>query len=373
MVFCGHLLGTQPVRPLIGKGLFFCVYGHQAVIAFFLLSGMVNRLSLERRFITWDKLLISRMGRLLPIYFIVVGVSFVIDRLSTGTWPWSALVGHVGFVSSLQGELFSPFESNGPLWSMSFEFWFYIFLALCLAGGKLSRACWVVAALGGIVVSCLGSNWPCIAWVAKLLGYSTVWLLGYYARDVAVRGKFSVALVGLLVGTVPAMSNLGLQGEMPIWFVAFGCMLWPLFINLSGCTSFRQGRIHIVFELLALAAVLSVIATLLMSDQPPRRTIPLVVCPLVTSAGAGFASRCIDRICRRHDLLINNLGRASYAVYLVHMPFIYLGLRAGLPPMKLLLLVCFGTALVSWFLEWKLQPKFNLFFAAFERRSRPSC
>jgi len=138
-------------------------FGHQAVIVFFILSGYFIGASVcdavsARRW-SWRVYLINRLTRLQLVLLpaLVLGAvcdqvgmrlpqaaSFYYGELYKYYLPSVALRSTVpvffGNLFFLQNVISPVFGSNGPLWSLSFEFWYYIlFPALLLAAASWAR------------------------------------------------------------------------------------------------------------------------------------------------------------------------------------------------------------------------------------------
>lgn len=134
-------------------------YGHQAVMVFFVLSGYFIGTSVMDSVgglrWSWRTYLVSRLTRLQLVLFPALVLGAVWDRIGmrlpqAAPLYYDALykfyVPSVALRSTVPvffGNLFflqsivSPvFGSNGPLWSLSYEFWYYIvFPLLALAAG----------------------------------------------------------------------------------------------------------------------------------------------------------------------------------------------------------------------------------------------
>lgn len=158
----GHLWGLliEDYRPtgslLVRTGYFLAGFAHSAVILFFVLSGywiarsVAGRVERDWR---WDNYLIDRVARLGIVLVPALAIGGALDWLGysvlalpthhglTGAWVFTqdlsqsltvrALIGNLLFLQHL---IVPPFGSNGPLWSLAFEFWYYLwFPALYLA------------------------------------------------------------------------------------------------------------------------------------------------------------------------------------------------------------------------------------------------
>lgn len=168
--------GAAAVAVLVGhvRGLFFLTYhelphksaalaavyavtglGHQAVIVFFVLSGffIVSSIleSLAKGQWSWKIYLVNRIVRLSLVLAPALAITWAADRAgaamtasaafyerplayftSVGAASMDTLRNFFGSLFYLQGIVAQPYGSNGPLWSLSYEFWYYLLFPLLL-------------------------------------------------------------------------------------------------------------------------------------------------------------------------------------------------------------------------------------------------
>lgn len=357
MVFLGHLTGMHSLRTIVGPALFLFVYGHEAVIAFFLLSGVVNRNSIDRTQPTWRELIAARSMRLLPLYLTVVLACVGLQTWDDGIFPTEKLIGHLTFVATLQGDVIQPFSVNPALWSMSFEFFFYLLLTLSVAVGRRGvYVVWFVGGLLALIVSesyCL-TGWA--AWNAKMWGYSLAWLLGFYLPEIQSGIRFPQWTVAALLGALPAYTNLGLRREQPLWVVVTSCLLCPLFIEIIAANKAALNKHRVLGGVLGTTAVIMILGSLWLSGQPLRRTIPLTLCACLFPVLSGLFLRGFASVFANRKNLIILGGRASYATYLVHMPIIFVAGTLNVSAVTGVALIVAATSLSVFVLEWGLQP-----------------
>ena len=150
-------------KSLLISGLYAVTgYGHQAVMIFFVLSGYFIGTSVmesvgARRW-SWRTYLVSRFTRLqlvlfpalilgglwdrigmripqaAPIYFGALYKFYVPSVALRSTFP--IFLGNLFFLQSIVSPVFG---SNTPLWSLSYEFWYYILFPVLI----LATARWV--------------------------------------------------------------------------------------------------------------------------------------------------------------------------------------------------------------------------------------
>lgn len=107
-------------------------FGQEAVIIFFLMSGFVITMSMHKNDYSFREYLLHRFIRIYPIFIISILLSGII---------YFSIYPHVAFdLSQLISNIFmlqdkpelkpgtfsSPIFHNEPLWSLSYEWWFYI-------------------------------------------------------------------------------------------------------------------------------------------------------------------------------------------------------------------------------------------------------
>jgi peptidoglycan/LPS O-acetylase OafA/YrhL len=150
-------------------------YGHEAVIVFFALSGFFVGTSVmdsvANQQWSWRIYLVNRLTRLQLVLFPALVLGGIWDQIGMrlphaaslyygGLYKYyppsvalrSTVWGFIGNIFFLQSIVSPVFGSNGPLWSLSYEFWYYIlFPAFALAAvswvGIRNRTLYLVLAI----------------------------------------------------------------------------------------------------------------------------------------------------------------------------------------------------------------------------------
>ncbi len=196
----GNLLPTGPLIELADS----------AVIAFFVLSGFVISFAAQTRDETLGDYTRSRLARLYSVAVPALLLTVVVDAIGrhldpalyTGWWslgahPLLRIAACLTFTNELWFESIRPF-SNGPYWSLSYEFWYYAIFAV---GFYLrGRERWVLLALGCLIVG------------PKILVLFPIWLMGVAIHRVHVSEAAGWAL---FIGSVGAASTLLLTSLGP--------------------------------------------------------------------------------------------------------------------------------------------------------------
>jgi peptidoglycan/LPS O-acetylase OafA/YrhL len=200
-------------------------YGHEAVLFFFVLSGFVIHLRYARQLAPpgaagvhfgWGAFVWRRARRLYPPLLAAILLSFCLD--SWGQWHglpiyfqntpypninenivphlgWATLGGNLAF---LMQTYVPAFGTDGPLWSLKYEWWFYMLYPLFW---WLSKRSWMGAT--AVLTLLFGASfWPQL-WPLRLLqqvfSAMLIWWLGVLLADVyagRVRLARKVPLVG---------------------------------------------------------------------------------------------------------------------------------------------------------------------------------
>ena len=131
-VFLHHTLYTFNLLEQGSLFWYLFLFGQEAVIIFFILSGYVIGLSLEKNEYSFKTYFIHRFTR---IYTVIV-FSYLISYLCWLTYSNDVLPSFTDFIfnifmlqdkgSSHIGNFAEPLFNNQPLWSLGFEWWFYM-------------------------------------------------------------------------------------------------------------------------------------------------------------------------------------------------------------------------------------------------------
>ncbi|MGH9731326.1 MAG: acyltransferase family protein, partial [Candidatus Acidiferrales bacterium] len=179
---------------------------------------------------SWTAYLVNRITRLSLVLIPSLILCWILDRIGMATAATAPLYQHavanmftqsvasletfrnfVGNLFYLQGILVEPFGSNAPLWSLSYEFWYYIIfpLALCALVKRYRPS----ARIAYLVLAILAT------WFAgyTIALYFLVWLLGgAIAISRAVKWspvRFSGAMIAM---TILFVLVLGLSVAHPL-------------------------------------------------------------------------------------------------------------------------------------------------------------
>lgn len=133
VIYHAHFFMNTRLAPL------FCL-GPESVILFFLLSGFVISYSSDQRLLQPGGLksyLMHRFRRIYPLFAAALLLTYVAGSIRIGHWAAvevPTLLGNFCMLQDIQwmkrGCWFSTYEGNEALWSLSYEWWFYLFFAV---------------------------------------------------------------------------------------------------------------------------------------------------------------------------------------------------------------------------------------------------
>jgi peptidoglycan/LPS O-acetylase OafA/YrhL len=160
-------------------------YGHEAVLVFFVLSGFVIAYISDTKETTLSIYLTNRLARLYSVVIPALILTLLLDYIGKGldpimysgvqyqdSEPVYRFLANLLFINELWFESWRAF-SNGPFWSLSYEFWYYVIFAACfyLTGVKRLFFALIAALIAG----------------PKILLLFPIWIMGAFAYYLSKR------------------------------------------------------------------------------------------------------------------------------------------------------------------------------------------
>jgi peptidoglycan/LPS O-acetylase OafA/YrhL len=197
LVFAAHVRGRYFVKwsdldaasqTHLNYALFFLTrLGREAVMVFFVLSGFLvggqAAASLREHRYSFGRYMIARIARLYTVLLPALVLTAVFDSLHSAETViddgWRALLINVLF---LQGIFGSAYGSNGPLWSLAYEWWFYVLFGL-----------------GLLLIQRSSHRWSTFAWLSLAVIIPILWLR---SNDILL--LFPLWLFGAAARFIPA-------------------------------------------------------------------------------------------------------------------------------------------------------------------------
>ncbi|MEM6272046.1 MAG: acyltransferase [Bacteroidota bacterium] len=184
-VFLHHYVHLNPDLAFLRR---YFVFGQLAVLVFFVLSGFVIYYSsLGRRpEMPFRRFFIKRFRRIYPPFLLVLALGYLLKSIVEGgaTDPrWDELLGNLFMLQDKNsaGSWFYPYLGNSPLWSLSYEWWFYMlfFATMVIGRGRIAVQRGIALGLGvaGFISFQVFPNQ-----ISLFAGYFILWWAG---REVA--------------------------------------------------------------------------------------------------------------------------------------------------------------------------------------------
>lgn len=111
----------------------FFSYGQEAVMLFFLLSGFVIYISVYNKpQLSFKDYFLRRFRRIYFPFILAIILSIIVSLINGKFYKqfdWQELLGNLLMLqdyANKPGTLFRPFMGNFPLWSLAYEWWFYL-------------------------------------------------------------------------------------------------------------------------------------------------------------------------------------------------------------------------------------------------------
>jgi len=302
-------------------------FGQEAVVVFFVLSGFVIAYSMESgRAQSWRVYVLKRARRIYPIFIFSLLLAWLFPVVESGfvnpPQPWW-LLGNLAMlqdIASKPGVWLEPLYGNSPLWSLSYE-WLYYMLFFPLRK----------------VLPRLFQKWA-------VLGLS---------------------VCGVLMGRLLANPFANMLALFPVWWAG---------VELAD-SYLKNGKViakDLSSQLLVMLVPLSMFLVIAFFERQAGKSLSLITYPVVQLRMLGdvlvlgaifFAWRGIDF--KGYDAVFSVFGRVapiSYALYVVHYTIIgglrLLGGAESLFYVDLVLRVLL-VFVVSWFLEKPVQGWIN--------------
>lgn len=188
-----HVTGARGWHVGIGK-LF--VFGQEAVLAFFLLSGFVIFANERTRALAPRGFYLRRVRRIYPALIVAMLVSTLVALDNHDLRERFSLAELIGTLAALQDNFFKPgvivypYLGNDPLWSLSYEIAFYLAFPFVLrawhrAPGRTNHLVGAICCLAYVAYAALPNHFALVA------AYFLVWWGGAMAADAYLRGGSS--------------------------------------------------------------------------------------------------------------------------------------------------------------------------------------
>jgi peptidoglycan/LPS O-acetylase OafA/YrhL len=267
-------------------------YGNDAVMIFFVLSGYVIAFTATTRDRELETFVLNRCARLCSVAWPAIVITIVLDQcgrwlapdLYVGFWyqdshAWLRVLTAATYTNELWFNSWRLF-SNGPYWSLGYEFWYYVLFA---AAWYLRGPQRVLGLL--LLASAIGP---------KILLLLPVWLLGVWVYRVNTRAR-----LGLRAGGVLWFGSIALYAAFRASGLREALLEWSYF---EWGRSFVESELRWSNEFLA----------------------SYFLGPLVAVNFIGFhaLSPVLERACTKIERAAREWAGYTFSIYLFHYPLL---------------------------------------------------
>jgi peptidoglycan/LPS O-acetylase OafA/YrhL len=357
-----HPVGAGPKHHYLSN------WGTDAVIIFFILSGLVINISQTHNPKSRREFIANRLLRIYPQLAAGIALGLAVMYVTWAAMPSiTTVLGNLLMISALKdymNNIVPCIESNSPIWSLSYEMFFYLMFALVIGRfQKKAIVAWFLISLA--VMPLYYSSLSTGAWgyIFGVIAFSSIWLAGYFAYE--YRNYFYADKYAALfsVGALPLISRMHLSANYydPVKYLLFAVFAVPFFRYCLQIPA-KGKKINLYYMVLPYMAILYIVF-----EQPYITFTNFVLyggLPIGLMA-AGYAITVLKLKERVTDFINNTgnlLGKYSYSIYISHYPVLFF-CAAVFHNVLLYALVSLPCVfLISYSLENYLQPAaVNLF------------
>lgn len=201
-------------------------FGHEFVLLFFVLSGFVIHFSYSKKLGTattyrldWRQYFFRRLKRIYPPFLFALAFTFLLDQIGSyfgfsiyaGTTNYPSIntnVGNpnheiptlLGNLAFLYKEYFPVFGTNGPSWSLKFEWWFYMLYPAFFLLSRKHIYYSTALVIGLYVLTFYPALWK-ENFFREIFGSLICWWLGVVLAEVSTK-RLNFNLIGFAAFTL---------------------------------------------------------------------------------------------------------------------------------------------------------------------------
>jgi peptidoglycan/LPS O-acetylase OafA/YrhL len=380
-VMLGHIVQLYRVYDYFPKLEFMIKtlfgFGHEAVILFFMVSGFSIHYSSSLVDYTKKNELkqyfYKRLKRIYPLFLLCLIFSLVVLFLTDETSNIKRNILSFLFLTDVTyGALVNPIATNLPIWSLTYEVFYYILYPVLLIGmNKFGlKNVFILTVLISFMASLFGFlGYP--NHIANMFKYYCIWTVGTLIADFKLNHKtISIPyLKGLLIVSVAFMLTFEKISILGDWFCAlfFMTIFISFFMPIDKDSSFFEKMLNLILSFGAIITCynLTFYDAILFHPSIVRYLLLFLGFISVLLFFIPIASfQSVIRMCLKPFV---SSGSFSYAFYIFHWPLIILVNYFFVAKNQLNIFFFFTIILlniiivfvVSRYLEIRVQPKIS--------------
>ena len=340
-------------------------WGTDALIIFFMLSGLVINLSETRRPKTFADFIGNRFGRIYPQFVASLLLAFLALYITHSALPpVKDIAGNFLMVSTMKdymGYVATSIQSDLPVWSLSFEMAFYVLFAFTIGRRQQKMMFgWLLLSLAAIPLFFMHTQRDALTHVIAIFAFSATWITGYYVYQYHHRFYIEKYAVLFSLGILPLISRMQFSPNFydPLKYFIFAIFAAPF---LRYCLQLPPSGKKIKMIYLAVPHILLVIGALIIRYMPFKNTIVYSTLPYVYM-GVFYV---IEKLNLKEKLKTfmhkagTITGKYSYSLYISHYTVVFVFSKL-IHQVWLYALLCLPfIALIAFGLENWVQPAVN--------------
>jgi len=260
-VYFGANISVIVSQRVFNAFLYISDLNSTAVLFFFVLSGFAIAMATANKDLSTvmerKKYLFRRFNRILPLYWLSILLAFTVgvvcSFLRDPSYSFKNLLGNLLFLQTSKAATrywFTPFGNNGPLWSLAYEMYFYLFLpVLIVIQKKIKLPTWMwvlnllIVSLICIYINKMVFYIPLLSFLAAFV----IWYSGYISAGFYLNGKKHDALfiIQFILTLTLGMVASRIHSESIVLIIK-GLLIASIFYNMFRFNIFENG----VFALL---------------------------------------------------------------------------------------------------------------------------
>ncbi|MEP6613166.1 MAG: acyltransferase [Mucilaginibacter sp.] len=353
-------------------------WGTDALIMFFMLSGLVINLTESRKPKSAWAFVKNRFIRIYPQFIVGMLLAFLALYITGRAFPSLKItIGNFFFVSTMKdymGYIVPSIQSNLPVWSLSFEIGFYVLFAFTIGRNqKKAIFAWFIMSLIAIPLYFLHIQRDVLTHIIAVFAFSSVWLVGYYIyqyRDYFYAEKYTVLFS---LGILPLISRMQFSANFydPLKYFIFSLFCIPFF---RYCLQLPPKGKKIKLSYVVIAHTVFVIIALTVRYMPLKNALVYSALAYVYIS-VGYLID-VFKITEKVKIFINKsgsfMGKYSYPLYITHYTVLFVFsilihnvLVYVLVSLPVILLITYS--LENWF-----QPNVTKYFIGTQRQVVPA-
>jgi peptidoglycan/LPS O-acetylase OafA/YrhL len=333
IVFLSHIrVGTQYFKdPKYDFIQLFTSWGKEAVIIFFILSGIVINLS-TKNVNNRKEYLKKRLIRIYPIYFIVIIFVSLICLFVKEPISLDVVIGNLFFLGLMEGYIVPTINLNPAVWSITCEVFFYLIFAIVITGNRKQKICyWFVASLTTIIIKLFWGLFQnnILNFLVYLSNMSFIWLIGYLLYEYRNQLNTTLHTAMFCIFMIPLVTRIHNVSEsvLTLKYNYAAIFLIPLFVYIINKDDKHGSKNGFLIRLPHIIPVyiLNVYIFWQYSESTHLNSVIYITLPIFSflflfRTFKKHLSRLYIRILRP----ISFVAKISYPLYLLHLPIMYL-------------------------------------------------